>query len=213
MQEALSGPAVRRIKVNKADLAYFLNVTPGTLAQYLTQGTIPRAKTGLFPLAKCNHAVMEQLRRTASGRGGPAEIAKAKLIAAQAAKAEAQAGLISGDILSRTDVLAARRDFNRIIKASMLAWPTRVAGAAGGVVTPELIEIMNQEVRATLTEFADGDYERPAGLSDLLGVDGGVPASTGAAAKHMDRRKHPTAKRRQRAPRPRKALPLSTIDR
>lgn len=86
------------------DLCLWCAMSRNTAQKYADKGVFVAVAAGQYRLVKSVNNYIEEQRKASSGRGGPVEAARAKLIEAQTKIAEKKAGALSGDLISVKDV-------------------------------------------------------------------------------------------------------------
>ena len=86
------------------DLCLWCAISRNTAQDYADKGVFVAVSPGKYRLVKSTNNYIERLRKAASGRGGPIETARAKLIEAQTKLAEKKAGALSGELVPIKEV-------------------------------------------------------------------------------------------------------------
>ena len=139
--------------VSTSQLQRLLGVGKPALNELHARGIVVRGgKRGTYDLEASVSGYCEHLREMAAGRGGDAGAdARARLGAAQASLAEVRAGQLSGELVEAAAVEAFWRSKLKAFRNRVLAVPGRVRD-----LKPRQSVTLTQELRAALTELADG---------------------------------------------------------
>lgn len=167
--------------VSLPEAAMVAGVSTPILRDLQAKGLIAPVKTGRYPLVATVSAYTKRLREQAAGRvtdGSKTELAKA-----QAAIAQAKAGLLNRKLIEVEDVEIDHRGKVRQLRAAFLALPSRIAGMVP-TLGREGAEIIAREVRDVLTDVANEPPVEEAGISDMAR---GTDSAAATAAIGVDR--------------------------
>lgn len=141
-----------------ADLAGLLGISERAVNDLARRQIIARAGRGRFAVSQiaryCEH--LRSMR--AAGNCGPAPVVeeRARLLKAQADKAELQVAAARGELLPAADVERRWSDVLRGVRAAMLAVSSRVRQRLPGLTSADVAEL-DAEIRAALTEAANDE--------------------------------------------------------
>lgn len=171
------------------DLCLWCAISRNTAQDYADKGVFVAVSPGKYGLVKSTNNYIERLRKAASGRGGPIETARAKLIEAQTKLAEKKAGALSGELVPIKEVEVYWASVLKAVRAAVLAIPTRIAARVPGVGLP-IVDAMDREIRDVLSGLADNG---PAIVVDAESVGTAHSAADAAKSEPVDRDEHQTA--------------------
>jgi len=157
-----------KLTVSTRQLAGCLAMSSKAVAEHALRGHLKRVAHGRFSLAESLRLFTTHQRTVASAHGGPGTASlkgeRLRLVRLQADRVEHRLQRESGDLLSKSDVVAEVGALIRQVRARLLALPTRIANACAldRVVTAAI----DAEIREILTELADSrtyaGFELPA---------------------------------------------------
>jgi phage terminase Nu1 subunit (DNA packaging protein) len=149
-----------KANVTATVLADLIGVSPRSITDLTKRGIVVRRGARGFDLRASLRGYTGHLRKLATGRGGEAGIAtgtveRARLAKAQADLAELRAAHLRGSLLDADEVEREWSDVLRMVRAGLLAVPSRAAQRLPHL-TPHDIGELDAEVRAALTELGNG---------------------------------------------------------
>jgi phage terminase Nu1 subunit (DNA packaging protein) len=142
--------------VSTTRLAFLLDATPKTIADYAQRGIVVRVGHGEYDLALSIRGVVAHLREMARGRGGELAVdavaaERRRLLRAQADRAELQVQQERGQWLPRAEVLSVWQEALRTLRIRLLGLAPRLVQTCG--LDNEAAERVDTEVREMLTEL------------------------------------------------------------
>lgn len=141
-------------------MAYLLDITARRLQQLADEGVVKPVKRGVWDLVETTHGYIRYLR---DGLKGPedthdARRERARLLKAQADKAEIEAAILRGDVIPSEVVKSAWGDMLAAFRARMLVLPSRAATQVLACTRfEEAEEMLRNIVYEALTELAEYD--------------------------------------------------------
>lgn len=138
--------------VSASELAEWLGVKPNTLQHLATDGTLPRAARGKYPLRECVNAYCNALRKRSSPTSASAE--KARLVKVQADAAEHKLAVLRDEYVLADEVKTEWASIVRHVRGSLLAVTSRISGHLPQLGPPDLA-VVDREIRDALTALAD----------------------------------------------------------
>jgi terminase small subunit / prophage DNA-packing protein len=152
LAETISGP----------DLAALLNLSISKITDLARHGMLVRAKRGQYELQRSVAQYVTHLREVAAGRGGEAVGATLASERTRLAREQADAQALKnrkakGEMLDAIEVEREWIEVLRLVRAGMLAVPTRVQQRLPHLTTHDVAEI-DLEVRDVLKEIADDKH-------------------------------------------------------
>ena len=120
--------------VGIGELCRICSMSPQMAREFRRAAIFVERPKGRYPLIRCVSAYIEKLRKTAAGRDASAkDPSKAVLAQAQAAVAQAKAGVLSGKLVDVKEIEAETVALWRKLRSLMLALPARVANRSIGM--------------------------------------------------------------------------------
>jgi phage terminase Nu1 subunit (DNA packaging protein) len=144
-----------------AEIADLIGTTAKTVYQLADRGIVIRAGRGRYNMRASIRGYSEHLRSIATGRAGGEAVAaaaagaRARLAGALADKAELANAHARGRLVDAEAVLKEWTDILRMVRARMMAVPTR-CGARLPHLTAHDLTTIEGEVRDALTEAGEG---------------------------------------------------------
>lgn len=168
-----------------AVIAKLLDMTERRVQQLATEGVLPKASHGKYPLYACVHAYIRYLRGSDADDGDDGEsgnrlsgtVERAKLARAQRQKIELETAALRETLLPAADVAREWADLVGRARAKLLGLPPRLAAHAMTCTTVREVEdFARTEVYAALSELGEehaeadqdggGDEVAPAAAPD-----------------------------------------------
>lgn len=143
-------------------LAARLGLSVAAVSKLASEGVIVRASRGRYRLWPSVLAYIERLRQSASGRGSPTADARARLLEAQAQRAEFALERERGEWLRSSEVEMHMTKMCRYLRTAVLACSARVNGRLPHLTKVD-VETIDDELRQCLTEMSQwepGDDEK-----------------------------------------------------
>ncbi|MGH6864898.1 MAG: hypothetical protein ACREDO_01675 [Methyloceanibacter sp.] len=141
-------------EITTAELARLFATTPKTIADLSKRGLIVKASgRGRWKLRESVSGYCRHLREQAAGRGGEdAAAARARLRQAQVILAETKAAKMRGELVEAAAVEKLWITKMKAFRGRLLGIPQRVQ-----YLSARQIVVLQQELRAALTELANDD--------------------------------------------------------
>lgn len=147
-------------------IARLLDMTERRVQQLATEGVLPKASHGKYPLFGCVHAYIRHLRGSVPDGAGDDDsrlsgtVERAKLARAQRQKIELETAALRGTLLPAEDVAREWSDMIGRARAKLLGLPPRLAAHAMTCSTArEAEEFARAEVHAALSELGEEHVE------------------------------------------------------
>jgi phage terminase Nu1 subunit (DNA packaging protein) len=145
------------------ELAKLLNLTERRIQQLANQDIIPKASRGQYELAPALQGYTKYLQDLAANKGNSLEQKdfKARLLKAQAEKAELELDVLKEKYLEASEVEFTWSDMVLTFRSRMLAIPSKLVGslAAAGGDFAKIQKILEDEIYDALTELSKSDDE------------------------------------------------------
>ncbi|WP_316203349.1 hypothetical protein [Bradyrhizobium sp. SZCCHNS3051] len=144
--------------VTAAELARLLGIARGTVSNLASDGVLPRDGRGTFDPSKAVQAYIRH--KVTSATAGDENVAsltaeRSRLARLKADRAEIEARTMAGELVPAADIEAAWLKVVGVVRARILAIPTKLATRIIGLKTPAEAEaLLRKEVHAALAEVS-----------------------------------------------------------
>lgn len=148
-------------KATQADLARHIDVSPQRVKELAAQGIIPKYPRGEVDIDEARIAYIRHMREAAtrsnSDKSDERKSAELRKLQAEADRAEARAGLATGDLIPTEIVLDIVQPMYANTRMSLLALPEHMAQRVVGLENLKAVaEILRLEMETALSNL-DGD--------------------------------------------------------
>jgi phage terminase Nu1 subunit (DNA packaging protein) len=140
-------------EMSAADLAKLFDVTHRQINMLAEKGILGRNADGRFDTVD---SIRRYLVFARKGGNSDIEAEKLRLTREQADKIAIQNQISQGELVSASDVERRWTAVLTLVRAAVLAVPSRVAGRAGHLTAADL-DIIDREIRDALQELSNGD--------------------------------------------------------
>jgi phage terminase Nu1 subunit (DNA packaging protein) len=140
--------------VSAQELARLLGLSATTVSKLGGDGLLIRAARGRYKLWPSVRGYVERLRQASDRKSSPSVEARAELLKLQSARIKFQMEVEQGQWMRTAHVETEYRAAWGIVRAHLLAFPSRVAGRLPHLSRDD-IERIDEEGRALLTSLAD----------------------------------------------------------
>jgi phage terminase Nu1 subunit (DNA packaging protein) len=164
--------------VTTTEMSKLFGVSGKTVAAWATAGIIVRVGRGKFNLAKSISSVLKHHKRSGSETTVAAAVGseRARLLKAQADRAEMQLKLEVGELLRTSEVRHETLRTFYVVRSGVMAAKARIGNRLPHMSRLDLVEI-DDELRGALTELGQNKYNidtewtvRPTELAEQLGL-------------------------------------------
>ena len=172
-------------------IAKLLLLTDRRVQQLVKEGVIPKTEKNRYDLAPAVQGYIRFLQeRTIGNAASPADfhVEKARLVKAQADKAEMEASELSGKLVRADEVKKELYEAITDCKNRLLSIPSKAAPIVANETEPGVVQsIIDDLVREALQEISEGADE-PSQVDSKKGDDG-LEAAAETDSKPVGRRK------------------------
>lgn len=186
-------------RVDVATIARLLNLTTRRVQQLATEGVIPKAERGRYPLVTCVQGYVAWLQAKASGEHGAVDLTtqRSRLASTMAEKNELELLELRGRLVDVDEVAKRWAGMASAFRSRILAMPPKVGPAARAALNDaQAASIVEHECLEALEELAaDGvpQSARSRRARDTITV----AAAAQANRKRVGGRKPPAEQRKQ----------------
>jgi phage terminase Nu1 subunit (DNA packaging protein) len=145
--------------VTEAGLAEFFDVTDRTVRGLAERGVIERAGAGVYRLKAATRAYVGHLRERAAGRENSVTQQRERLVRAQAERLERENEIARGDVIPRSEAVAAWTQYIQFCRSKLLALPTRLAPLVAERPLADVRETLTDAVHEALSELTETEIE------------------------------------------------------
>lgn len=187
-------------RVDVATIARLLNLTTRRVQQLATEGVIPKAERGRYPLITCVQGYVAWLQAKASGEHGAVDLTtqRSRLASTMAEKNELELLELRGRLVDVDEVATRWAQMAGAFRARILAMPPKVGPAARAALSnAQAAAIVEHECLEALEELT-GDGVPQSARSRRARDPLAAAATAEANGVGVGRRKPATEQRKQR---------------
>jgi phage terminase Nu1 subunit (DNA packaging protein) len=149
------------------DLGELFGVSVQTIAELAKKGIVIRLKKGVYDRDQSTRNYIGHLRQTAAGRGGKDKVEslaeeRTRLASEQADNMALKNAALRNEVVPLAEVKQTWSQWASEVRAAFLALPGRIQQRIVGLSVSD-VSIIDEEVRAILTDLVKVDVPEPSG--------------------------------------------------